>query len=91
MPKGLLRVNGNLDISQFWPRGGSDADTVVVQVKANSFEFSPEPAKTPFKTTHVFEGAIKGNKKTCDPRRQNNHTPAGYRCYGTSFFGVAAW
>jgi endonuclease YncB( thermonuclease family) len=58
MPKGLLRVTGNLDVSQFWPSGGSDADTVVVQVKANSFEFSPDPAKTSFKVIHVFDGAI---------------------------------
>lgn len=64
MAKGLLRVTGELDLTQFWPSAGSDADTIKVKVKANSFEFSPDPAQTPFKVTHVFEGAtVKGKQK----------------------------
>ena len=36
---GLLRVEGSVDLSQFWPDGDSDADTtkVLVQVDAGSF------------------------------------------------------
>lgn len=57
MAKGQLRVNGQLDVSQFWPGGGSDADTVVLSVNQSSFTFSPDPASQPFMTTRVFEGA----------------------------------
>src|SRR6266567_6495226 len=57
MAKGLLRANGKLDVAQFWPGGGSDADTVVVQVNQSSFEFSSDPTSRPFKVTRTFEGA----------------------------------
>jgi len=57
MPKGLLRVTGTLDISQFWPKGESDADTVKVTV--DKIEFSPDlTAHLPFKTVHVFDNAL---------------------------------
>src|SRR5947209_3081865 len=65
--KGLLRVTGKLEVAQFWPSGGSDADTVIVQVTVNSFEFSPDPAQTPFKVTHVFEGAVVKGKQSKPP------------------------
>jgi len=62
--KGLLRVTGELDVTQFWPNAGSDADTVKVKINANSFEFSSDPGQKPFKVTHVFEGAtVKGKQK----------------------------
>jgi endonuclease YncB( thermonuclease family) len=57
MFKGLLRVSGTITLSQFWPTGGSDADTASVAVNAKSFEFSPDPSKTPFRQTRMFEGA----------------------------------
>jgi endonuclease YncB( thermonuclease family) len=56
MYKGTLRVSGSIDLSQFWPRGGSDADTAGIAVTAKSFEFRPNAA-TPFRRTRVFEGA----------------------------------
>src|SRR5437867_150474 len=55
MAKGLLKVNGLLDVNQFWPAKGSDGDTVNVRVDAKSFSFSPDPATKPFKTTRLFE------------------------------------
>jgi len=62
--KGLLRVTGELDITQFWPTAGSDADTVKVKVNANSFEFSADPSQKPFKVTQAFKGAtVKGKQK----------------------------
>ena len=62
--KGLLRVTGELDVTQFWPGGGSDADTIKVKVHSNSFEFSARPAQKPFQVTRAFEGAtVKGRTK----------------------------
>jgi endonuclease YncB( thermonuclease family) len=62
--KGLLRVTGELDITQFWPTAGSDADTVKVKVNANSFEFSSDPSQKPFTVTQAFKGAaVKGRTK----------------------------
>ena len=62
MFKGLLRVSGTIALSQFWPAGGSDADTASVTVNAKSFEFSLDPSKKPFRQTRVFEGAQIGKK-----------------------------
>jgi endonuclease YncB( thermonuclease family) len=54
---GLLKVDGSLDINQFWPGGTSDADTAKVTVNgANAFRFQPHPGAA-FKVTHVFEKA----------------------------------
>ncbi len=55
--KGLLRVTGTMDITQFWPDSESDADTVKVRVE--KIEFSPDRvAHLPFATTHVFDNAL---------------------------------
>ena len=54
---GLLRVTGTIDTGQFWPRGTSDADTAVILVGVDAFQFQ-EKAGGPFKTTHAFEGAL---------------------------------
>src|SRR5690349_4586029 len=62
---GLLRVNGTIDIGQFWPRGTSDADTAVIIVgidRPNAFQFQEKPGG-PFKTTHAFEGALVHGKQ----------------------------
>jgi endonuclease YncB( thermonuclease family) len=58
--KGLLRVQGTLDVTQFWPVGESDADTVKVVV--NKIEFSPDrTAHLPFAVVHIFDNAfVKG-------------------------------
>ena len=55
--KGLLRVTGTLDLTQFWPDGESDADTVKVVIK--KIEFSPDRiAHLPFKVVKVFDKAL---------------------------------
>ncbi len=61
---GLLRVNGTIDLTQFWPTGSSDADTtkIKVTVDANSFQFAPD--RIHFKTTHAFDAAfVKGTSR----------------------------
>jgi endonuclease YncB( thermonuclease family) len=60
---GLLKVNGTLEVNQFWPAGQSDADTtkVIVHVGANAFRFQTLPG-APFSVTKVFNGAkVKGS------------------------------
>src|SRR5919109_587443 len=62
---GLLRVNGTIEVAQFWPRGTSDADTAVIIVgvsAANAFQFQQTPGGK-FKTTHAFEGALVHGKQ----------------------------
>lgn len=54
---GLLRISGTVDLSQFWPSGSSDTDTVEVIVDANGFEFSPDASPQAFRRTRVFENA----------------------------------
>jgi endonuclease YncB( thermonuclease family) len=58
MPQGLLTVNASLDLDQFWPTGGSDADTttVVVQTEPGAFRFRPHPTAE-FQVTHAFDDA----------------------------------
>ena len=58
--KGLLRVQGTLDVTQFWPGGESDADTIKVVV--SKIEFSPDrTAHLTFAVVHVFDNAfVKG-------------------------------
>jgi len=61
MPQGLLEVSGTIDLTQFWPAGESDADTVKVLLSgADAFRFRANPG-APFKVTHAFDGAtVKG-------------------------------
>ena len=54
---GLLRVSGTIDTGQFWPKGTSDADTAVILVGVDAFQFQQSPGGS-FKTTHAFEGAL---------------------------------
>ena len=59
----ILRVNGQLDISQFWPGGESDGDTAKVLVTNQSFEVDlKETGK--FVKTHVFENATAKGRTT---------------------------
>src|SRR5215472_2529318 len=63
MPTGLLEVKGTLDVAQFWPTGGSDADTVNLGVKSPSFRFSATGKDSDLKPTTVFDNArVKGQK-----------------------------
>ncbi|MGH9837600.1 MAG: thermonuclease family protein [Blastocatellia bacterium] len=55
--QGMLRVSGTVALQQFWPNGKSDADTLNLKVTADSFEFSPDPGRKPFRKTTVFQGA----------------------------------
>ncbi|HTR23800.1 MAG TPA: thermonuclease family protein [Terriglobales bacterium] len=63
MPTGYLRVNGTLDLTQFWPGAESDADTA--KVKVTSVEFSPDPAAhKPFqKITILNKAFVRGQGK----------------------------
>lgn len=60
-PKGLLEVDGTIDVSQFWPAGHSDADTakILVTVAPDGVRFR-EDATKPFRTTHFLDGATVG-------------------------------
>ncbi|HYR41958.1 MAG TPA: thermonuclease family protein, partial [Terriglobia bacterium] len=56
--KGLLEVAGELDLSQFWPSGTSDADTahVKIDLTANPFRFRQTLNGQP-QVTHAFDNA----------------------------------
>jgi endonuclease YncB( thermonuclease family) len=60
--KGLLRVTGTIDLSQFWPNGDSDVDTANVVVDADGFKFSADASPQALRTTPVFEDAFIGLK-----------------------------
>ncbi len=65
MPAGLLEVTGGLDVAQFWPTGGSDADTVNIGVASPTFPFSKTGAESMLKPTSVFTNArIKGGRSS---------------------------
>lgn len=57
MARGTLLVKGAIDLSQFWPAGESNADTITITVSRDAFSFSPSRDK-PFRLTHVFEDAF---------------------------------
>ncbi len=62
MAAGLLELSGTVDLSQFWPKGTSDADTakILVSIGPGAFRFRPHVG-APFAVTHVFDGAkVKG-------------------------------
>ena len=54
----LLRVTGTIDLSQFWPKGTSDADTtkIIVDVPQDAFQVRL-PGSAAFVATHVFDNA----------------------------------
>jgi len=56
---GILRINGTIDINQFWPLSSSDADTTKIKLLVNksSFEYKADNA-TKFTKTKVYEDAI---------------------------------
>ena len=59
MATGLLRVEGTIDVTQFWPQGSADADTTKIQVEvaAGAFRFRPNE-NVAFRTTNAFDDAI---------------------------------
>jgi endonuclease YncB( thermonuclease family) len=62
---GTLRIEGIIDINQFWPIDSSDADTtkIKLEVKKNSFSYRPTGSQN-FRKTKVFEGAKSRGKVT---------------------------
>ena len=66
MATGLLELRGIIELSQFWPKGTSDADTtkVIVSVDADAFRFRKNP-ESDFRTTHVFlDATVVGSIRT---------------------------
>ncbi len=62
---GILKIKGTIDLSQFWPSGGSDADTTKIQlsVTGDSFSFSAD-VNSGFLPTRAFEGAsVRGTSR----------------------------
>jgi endonuclease YncB( thermonuclease family) len=59
MATGQLRVEGTIDLSQFWPTGSADADTtkVLVDVERGAFQFRENDGAR-FQTTRAFDNAI---------------------------------
>jgi endonuclease YncB( thermonuclease family) len=68
--KGLLRISGTVDLSQFWPNGKSDTDTATVVVNTDGFEFSPDGSPQAFRRTRVFEGAQLAGKNVIKTGRK---------------------
>ena len=64
---GTLKINGTLDLKQYWPNGGSDADTskLIINVDSKkSFSFKKDSGSG-FKPTSVFAGAtVTGKSKS---------------------------
>ena len=60
-PKGLLEVQGTIDVTQFWPAGHSDADTakILVTIATDSVRFRENDTR-PFRVTHFLDGATVG-------------------------------
>jgi endonuclease YncB( thermonuclease family) len=65
---GLLLIDGTVDVSQFWPHGESDADTVKLTIvkPQTAFRFRSSPGAVPA-VTHAFDNAgmfesVKGKK-----------------------------
>jgi endonuclease YncB( thermonuclease family) len=68
--KGLLRITGTIDLSQFWPNGTSDTDTATVVVNPDGFEFSADGSLQALRRTRVFEGAQLAKKDVIHPGRK---------------------
>src|SRR5262249_6297069 len=57
MASGCLQLTGTISLTQFWPEGSSDADTIQVQLGGwDAFEFQDAPG-APFITTYAFDQA----------------------------------
>ncbi len=56
---GILRINGSININQFWPLSSSDADTTKLKlvINPNAFLFK-KSNKDPFVPTSVYFGAV---------------------------------
>jgi len=57
---GFLKVNGTIDLDQFWPEKESDGDTIHVIIE-ETFLFQPNPNQ-PFQETSAFDNAEIGHR-----------------------------
>lgn len=57
---GFLKVNGTIDLDQFWPEKESDGDTIHVIIE-ETFLFQPYPNQ-PFQETSAFDNAEIGHR-----------------------------
>jgi endonuclease YncB( thermonuclease family) len=83
-PKGLLRVQGTIRVSQFWPAGESDADTAKIIVTLDpkrSFLFRESKGK-PFKPTRAFIGASVGGKSVITTHKKSGESTVTIRLQG---------
>jgi endonuclease YncB( thermonuclease family) len=53
----LLKIEGKIEIGQFWPGGSSDADTTKIQLAVEPGAFSFDFDGRGFRRTDVYEGA----------------------------------
>lgn len=64
---GTLKIDGTIDLKQYWPNGGSDADTTKLIVNIDpkkSFSFKKD-SSSGFKPTKIFIGAtVTGKSKS---------------------------
>jgi Micrococcal nuclease (thermonuclease) homologs len=59
---GILKINGTIELDQFWPIGKSDADTTKIIVKPHSFAYKSD-SDINFKETDIFQNAkVKGDE-----------------------------
>jgi endonuclease YncB( thermonuclease family) len=68
--KGLLRITGMVDLSQFWPSGTSDTDTADVIVNPGGVEVSPDASPQAFRRTNVFDNAQLAGKNVIKAGRK---------------------
>jgi endonuclease YncB( thermonuclease family) len=71
---GMLTINGTVDLSQFWPTGGSDADTtkIILSVGANSFIYTSAAGTK--RKTKVYLKAQYDDRGTLKPLLRNGNT-----------------
>lgn len=69
---GILEVKGKIELSQFWPSGESDGDTINVKIEeVNAFSFQ-EQEGGPRQITYVFDNAkVSGSEGKKDAIRRS--------------------
>jgi endonuclease YncB( thermonuclease family) len=76
---GTLEVTGTIALSQFWPKGSADADTVKIEVllaaPSSSFRFTPSGSSSA-RVTKAFEGAsVRGKTRQPAIRQKKTGEP----------------
>jgi endonuclease YncB( thermonuclease family) len=70
----ILTIHGTIDLSQFWPTGGSDADTTKIIVTVNRKSFIYQRADGTKRTTKVFLTAQYDDRGTLKPLLRKGNT-----------------